>query len=67
MFFIKYVTCSAHISAGVWWRCTLHAAGAGEGLTPVTVADVKHHAVKNVRLTQRGTLTNPDYRSTLIY
>lgn len=67
MFVIKHVVCSLHVSAGVWWKCTLHAAGAVQGLTPLAVADVKHHAVKNVRLTQRGTLANPDYRSTFIY
>lgn len=57
---IKHVMCSVHVSAGVCWKCLLHAAGAAEGLTPLAAADVKHHAVKNVRLTQRGTLANPD-------
>lgn len=62
-----YIMCSVRFSAGVWRKCPLHAAGAAEGLTPLAVADVKHHAVKNVRLTQRGTLANPDYGSTFIY
>lgn len=53
----------------VWWKRTPPAAGAAalDGLTPPAVADVKNHAVKNVRLTQRGTFANPDYRSTFIY
>lgn len=41
--------------------------GAGDGSPPPAAADVRNHAVKNVRLTQRGTLTNPDYGSTFIY
>lgn len=50
----------------VWCKCAAYSWGS-RGLTPLAVADVKNHAVKNVRLTQRGTLANPDYRSTFIY
>lgn len=59
-----------HVPCTVCWKCTLHRCswgGEADGLTPPAVADVKNHAVKNVRLTQRGTLANPDYRSTFIY
>lgn len=61
-------TLSRRVHISVWGpvrntTCT----GAEDGSLPPAAADVRNHAVKNVRLTQRGTLTNPDYRSTFIY